>query len=139
MHEQLLTSVLSDLNRSSIDITASAVISTDGLPIAHILPNNVDADRVGAMSAALLALGNRTIHELLCGELEQVIVKGTAEVTRGDEVILLTENQSVYIPLGEKHRLHNVGRIPLELIEVQTGSYLEEDDIVRYQDNFGRC
>ena len=68
-----------------------------------------------------------------------IIVKGTAEVTRGDEVILLTENQSVYIPLGEKHRLHNVGRIPLELIEVQTGSYLEEDDIVRYQDNFGRC
>ena len=54
-------------------------------------------------------------------------------------MILLTENQSVYIPLGEKHRLHNVGRIPLELIEVQTGSYLEEDDIVRYQDNFGRC
>ena len=68
-----------------------------------------------------------------------IVVKGTAEVTRGDEVILLTENQSVYIPLGEKHRLHNVGRIPLELIEVQTGSYLEEDDIVRYQDNFGRC
>ena len=65
MHEQLLTSVLSDLNRSSIDITASAVISTDGLPIAHILPNNVDADRVGAMSAALLALGNRTIHGII--------------------------------------------------------------------------
>ena len=53
MHEQLLTSVLSDLNSSSVDITASAVISTDGLPIAHLLPANIDPDRVGAMSAAL--------------------------------------------------------------------------------------
>ena len=76
MHEQLLTSVLSDLNSSSVDITASAVISTDGLPIAHLLPANIDPDRVGAMSAALLALGNRTTQELACGELEQVIVKG---------------------------------------------------------------
>lgn len=76
MNEQLLVSVLSDLNSSSVDIISSAVISTDGLPIAHLLPNNIDPDRVGAMSAALLALGNRTAHELACGELEQVIVKG---------------------------------------------------------------
>ena len=104
MHEQHLTSVLSDLNRSSIDITASAVISTDGLPIAHILPNNVDADRVGAMSAALLALGNRTIHELLCGELEQVIVKGTAGYTLliqagGSHVLCLTAKESAKLGL----------------------------------------
>ena len=67
-----------------------------------------------------------------------VVVKGTAEVTRDDEVIMLTENQSVYLPLGAVHRLHNPGRIPLEIIEVQTGSYLGEDDIVRLGDQYGR-
>ncbi len=66
------------------------------------------------------------------------MVKGTAEVTRGDEVILLTENQSTYIPLGETHRLKNPGKTPLEIIEVQSGSYLGEDDIVRLEDNYGR-
>ena len=60
-----------------------------------------------------------------------IVVSGTAEVTRGDEVFLLTENQSTYIPLGQVHRLRNPGKVPLELIEVQSGSYLGEDDIVR--------
>ena len=67
-----------------------------------------------------------------------IVVSGTAEVTRGDEVILLTENQSTYIPLGVTHRLKNPGKLPLELIEVQSGSYLGEDDIVRFEDNYGR-
>lgn len=67
-----------------------------------------------------------------------VVVKGTAEITCGDKILLLTENQSTYIPVGEVHRLANPGSIPLEIIEVQTGSYLEEDDIVRYEDNYGR-
>jgi len=67
-----------------------------------------------------------------------VVVKGTAEVTRDDEVIVLTENESVYLPLGAVHRLHNPGRIALEIIEVQTGSYLGEDDIVRLGDRYGR-
>lgn len=67
-----------------------------------------------------------------------IVVKGTAEVTCGDKVILLTENQSTYIPLGEVHRLKNPGAIPLEIIEVQSGSYLGEDDIVRFEDNYGR-
>lgn len=67
-----------------------------------------------------------------------IVVKGTAEITNGDKVILLTENQSTYIPLGEVHRLANPGAIPLEIIEVQSGSYLGEDDIVRYEDNYGR-
>jgi mannose-1-phosphate guanylyltransferase/mannose-6-phosphate isomerase len=67
-----------------------------------------------------------------------IVVKGTAEITNGDKVILLTENQSTYIPLGETHRLANPGTIPLEIIEVQSGSYLGEDDIVRYEDNYGR-
>lgn len=68
-----------------------------------------------------------------------IVVSGTAEVTRGDEVILLTENQSTYIPLGVTHRLKNPGKLPLELIEVQSGSYLGEDDIVRFEDQYGRA
>ena len=67
-----------------------------------------------------------------------IVVSGTAEVTRGEDVILLTENQSTYIPLGVTHRLRNPGKLPLELIEVQSGSYLGEDDIVRFEDQYGR-
>lgn len=67
-----------------------------------------------------------------------VIVSGTAEITCGDKTLLLTENQSTYIPLGEKHRLANPGKVPLEIIEVQSGSYLGEDDIVRFDDAYGR-
>ncbi len=68
-----------------------------------------------------------------------VVVKGTALVTRGDEEILLTENQSTYIPLGVKHRLENPGKTELELIEVQSGGYLGEDDIVRFEDTYGHA
>ncbi|MDI3262597.1 MAG: mannose-1-phosphate guanylyltransferase/mannose-6-phosphate isomerase [Fulvimonas sp.] len=67
-----------------------------------------------------------------------VVVSGTAEVTRGEEVFLLGENQSTYIPLGSVHRLRNPGKVPLELIEVQSGGYLGEDDIVRLDDVYGR-
>ncbi len=67
-----------------------------------------------------------------------IVVKGTARVTRGDETFLLTENQSTYIPIGERHRLENPGTVPLEIIEVQSGSYLGEDDIVRFEDQYGR-
>ncbi len=67
-----------------------------------------------------------------------IVVTGTAEVTNGDKVILLTENQSTYIPLGQVHRLANPGKVPLEIIEVQSGSYLGEDDIVRFEDSYGR-
>jgi len=67
-----------------------------------------------------------------------IVVSGTAKVTRGEEVILLGENQSTYIPLGVKHRLENPGVVPLELVEVQSGSYLGEDDIVRFEDVYGR-
>jgi mannose-1-phosphate guanylyltransferase/mannose-6-phosphate isomerase len=67
-----------------------------------------------------------------------IVVRGTAEVTCGDKVTLLSENQSTYIPLGEKHRLANPGKVPLEIIEVQSGSYLGEDDIVRFDDSYGR-
>ncbi len=67
-----------------------------------------------------------------------VVARGTARVTRGDETILLAENESTYIPLGVRHQLENPGQIPLEIIEVQSGSYLGEDDIVRFEDNYGR-
>lgn len=67
-----------------------------------------------------------------------VVVRGAACVTRGDETIVLGENESTYIPLGVKHRLENPGRIPLEMIEVQSGAYLGEDDIVRFDDRYGR-
>jgi mannose-1-phosphate guanylyltransferase / mannose-6-phosphate isomerase len=67
-----------------------------------------------------------------------VVVKGTAEITNGDQVITLNENQSTYIPQGQTHRLANPGKTPLEIIEVQSGSYLGEDDIVRFEDTYGR-
>jgi mannose-1-phosphate guanylyltransferase/mannose-6-phosphate isomerase len=67
-----------------------------------------------------------------------IIVKGTARVTRDDEVSILVENQSTYIPIGTKHRLENPGKTPLEMIEVQSGGYLGEDDIVRFEDRYNR-
>jgi mannose-1-phosphate guanylyltransferase/mannose-6-phosphate isomerase len=67
-----------------------------------------------------------------------VVVRGTARITRGEEEFMLSENESTYIPVGVKHRLENPGRIPLELIEVQSGAYLGEDDIVRFEDTYGR-
>ena len=76
MRSDLLVSILTELNGSSADIEASGVISTDGLMMASVLPANMDEDRVGAMSAAMLSLGDRTAQELARGELEQVLIKG---------------------------------------------------------------
>lgn len=67
-----------------------------------------------------------------------IVVSGTARITCGEKVFLLEENQSTYIPIGVKHRIENPGRIPLHIIEVQSGSYLGEDDIVRFEDRYGR-
>ena len=67
-----------------------------------------------------------------------IVVKGTAQVTNGDRTFLLSENESTFIPLGHVHRLTNPGKVPLEIIEVQSGSYLGEDDIVRFEDTYGR-
>ena len=67
-----------------------------------------------------------------------VVVRGSARVTIGEKVSLVSENQSVYIPLGERHRLENPGKLDLHLIEVQTGAYLGEDDITRYEDVYAR-
>ncbi|MBK6597899.1 MAG: mannose-1-phosphate guanylyltransferase/mannose-6-phosphate isomerase [Proteobacteria bacterium] len=67
-----------------------------------------------------------------------IVVSGTARITRNDEVFLLAENESTYIPIGAKHRIENPGKVPLHMIEVQSGSYLGEDDIVRFEDRYGR-
>ncbi len=67
-----------------------------------------------------------------------VVVRGTARVTRGDETFLVSENESTFIPIGTRHRLENPGKVPLEIIEVQSGAYLGEDDIVRFDDAYGR-
>ncbi len=76
MRAEMLTSILNELNGTSADIEASGVISTDGLMMAAVLPATMDEDRVGAMSAAMLSLGDRTSQELARGELEQVLIKG---------------------------------------------------------------
>jgi mannose-1-phosphate guanylyltransferase len=67
-----------------------------------------------------------------------VVVSGTAKVTNGEKTFLVTENESTYIPIGQVHALENPGVLPLEMIEVQSGSYLGEDDIVRFEDKYGR-
>ncbi|MFL2747844.1 MAG: cupin domain-containing protein [Gammaproteobacteria bacterium] len=67
-----------------------------------------------------------------------IVVSGTSRVTNGDKTFLLCENESTYIPIGVVHALENIGKVELELIEVQTGSYFGEDDIVRFEDNYGR-
>ena len=67
-----------------------------------------------------------------------IVVRGTARVIRGEESFLVAENESTFIPVGTQHRLENPGRLPLEMIEVQSGSYLGEDDIVRFEDVYGR-
>lgn len=67
-----------------------------------------------------------------------IVVSGTAKVTKGDKTFLLTENESTFISIGEVHALENGGKVNLELIEVQSGSYLGEDDIVRFEDRYGR-
>jgi mannose-1-phosphate guanylyltransferase/mannose-6-phosphate isomerase len=68
-----------------------------------------------------------------------IVVRGTAWVTRANEQFLLSENESAFIPLGTRHRLENPGKVALEIIEVQSGTYLGEDDIVRFDDTYGRC
>ncbi|MCK4842043.1 MAG: roadblock/LC7 domain-containing protein [Methylococcales bacterium] len=92
MRTDMLTSVLVELNGTSSDIEASGIISSDGLMMASVLPANMDDDRVGAMSAAMLSLGDRTSQELNRGELEQVLIKGdngyVLMIYAGDDAVL---------------------------------------------------
>lgn len=94
MREEMIKSVLSDLNGTSADVEASAIISTDGLTIAALLSSDMDEDRVGAMAAAMLSLGERTAIELARGNLEQVMIKGdngyVILIHAGPEAVLST-------------------------------------------------
>lgn len=100
---------------------------------------SLDADERYQVKRITVAVGARLSLQLHHHRSEHwVVVKGSARVTRGEDTFLLTENQSAYIPIGVRHRLENVGKIPLEIIEVQSGSYLGEDDIVRLEDLYGR-
>lgn len=97
MRADLLTSVLTELNGTSADIEASGVISTDGLMMASVLPAGMDEDRVGAMSAAMLSLGDRTAQELGRGTLEQVLIKGD----RGYVLMTYAGNEGVLTVLAK--------------------------------------
>jgi predicted regulator of Ras-like GTPase activity (Roadblock/LC7/MglB family) len=92
MRADMLTSILTELNGTSADIEASGVISTDGLMMASVLPAGLDEDRMGAMSAAMLSLGDRTAQELARGNLEQVLIKGAkgyvVMIYAGQEAVL---------------------------------------------------
>ncbi len=92
MRAEMLTTILTDLNGTSADIEASGLISTDGLMMAAVLPQGMDEDRVGAMSAAMLSLGDRTSQELARGNLEQVLIKGNKGyvlmIQAGDDAVL---------------------------------------------------
>jgi len=84
--------------------------------------------------------GAKTSTQIHCHRSEHwVVVEGIAKVTRGDEIVIIHENESIYLPMGTKHAVENPGKIPLHLIEVQTGSYLGEDDIIRLEDAYGRA
>jgi hypothetical protein len=97
MKAEMLTSVLTELNGTSADIEASGVISTDGLMMASVLPASMDEDRVGAMSAAMLSLGDRTAQELNRGNLEQVLIKGA----RGYVLMTYAGNEAVLTVLAK--------------------------------------
>lgn len=100
---------------------------------------NIDISERFQVKRIVVKPGATLSHQMHYHRAEHwIVVKGTAKVTNGSESILLSENQSTYIPLGEKHRLENPGSIPLHLIEVQSGSYLGEDDIIRFEDLYGR-
>ena len=110
MRSEMLNSILSDLNGSSADIEASAVLSTDGLMMASLLPSGMDEDRVGAMSAAMLSLGDRTAEELARGALEQVLIKGD----RGYILMTHAGKEAVVTVLAKpnvKRAAENIGKI----------------------------
>ncbi|WGZ94574.1 MAG: roadblock/LC7 domain-containing protein [Candidatus Thiothrix putei] len=119
MRSEMLNSILSDLNGSSADIEASAILSTDGLMMASMLPGGMDEDRVGAMSAAMLSLGDRTAEELARGALEQVLIKGA----RGYILMTHAGNEAVVTVLAKpnarlglifldvKRAAENIGKI----------------------------
>ena len=140
--------LVADMSDSQSVKTAVAVLKEKGakqatqLPVDHrpwgwfetlVLEDRFQVKRIHVRPGAALSLQSH-MHR----SEHWIVVKGTAKVTVDDEVKLLTENQSIYIPLGAVHRMENPGKVPMVLIEVQTGSYLGEDDIIRYEDVYAR-
>lgn len=99
----------------------------------------IDAGERYQVKRIVVKPGNKLSLQLHHHRAEHwIVVRGTARVVRGEDTVMLYENESIYIPIGTKHRLENPGKVPLHLIEVQSGGYLGEDDIVRFQDDYGR-
>lgn len=133
---------VADLGQVVKTMRAEAVPQADAFPKDHrpwgyfetlILRHRFQVKRIVVNPGAVLSLQSH-VHRAE----HWIVVSGTARVTVDDEVRLVSENQSVYIPLGVRHRMENPGLLPMELIEVQTGAYLGEDDIVRYEDVYAR-
>lgn len=132
MRAEVLTSILSELNGSSADIEASAVISTDGLVMTALLPAGMDEDRIGAMSAAMLSLGDRTAKELARGELEQVLIRGHEGyilMTHAGEEAVLTVVTKANAKLG------------LIFLDVKRAAeaVTKKFSIYRFDDDCGKC
>jgi mannose-1-phosphate guanylyltransferase/mannose-6-phosphate isomerase len=145
MHDAVL---VADLSQSQNVKKAVEVLKARGakqavqFPVDHrpwgwfetlVLSDRFQVKRIHVHPGAALSLQSH-VHR----SEHWIVVQGTAKVTVNDEVKLVTENQSVYIPLGARHRMENPGKVPMVLIEVQTGAYLGEDDIVRYEDVYAR-
>ncbi|MEN8659357.1 MAG: cupin domain-containing protein, partial [Marivita sp.] len=145
MRDAVLVADLSDSQsvRRAVDVLkARGAKQAVQLPVDHrpwgwfetlILAERFQVKRIHVHPGAALSMQSH-VHR----SEHWIVVAGTAKVTVDDEVRLLTENQSVYIPLGAVHRMENPGKVPMVLIEVQTGTYLGEDDIVRYEDIYSR-
>ena len=127
---------------------AVAALKAKGAPQAETLPRDyrpwgwyeslVVGPRFQVKRMVVHPGGNLSLQSQHHRAEHWIVVEGTAKVTIGETVQLLSENQSVYIPLGAVHRLENPGKVPMVLIEVQTGTYLGEDDIIRYDDIYAR-
>ena len=145
MHDAVM---VADMSEAQIVKKAVKVLKERGakqaqqFPVDHrpwgwfetlILADRFQVKRIHVHPGAALSLQSH-VHR----SEHWIVVAGTARVTVDDEVKLLSENQSVYIPLGAVHRMENPGKVPMVLIEVQTGSYLGEDDIIRYEDVYAR-
>jgi mannose-1-phosphate guanylyltransferase / mannose-6-phosphate isomerase len=140
--------LIADMDRAQDVKAAVQILKAEGavqatqFPVDHrpwgwfetlVLGDRFQVKRIHVKPGAALSLQSH-VHRAE----HWIVVQGTARVTVGDEVRLISENQSVYIPLGARHRMENPGRVPMVLIEVQTGSYLGEDDIIRYEDVYSR-
>ena len=145
MHDAVMVADMSDAQNVKTAVKtlkARGAKQAEQLPVDHrpwgwfetlVLADRFQVKRIHVNPGAALSLQSH-VHR----SEHWIVVQGTARVTVDEDVKLVTENQSVYIPLGAVHRMENPGKLPMILIEVQTGSYLGEDDIIRYEDVYAR-